>query len=220
MEEAVEIEVGAVTLEARLAAPSAPTGGVALCHPHPLYGGDMDNPVVVRAAEVCRDAGLATLRFNFRGVGESGGTHGGGEGEREDVLGALALLEKALGPTAPLAVIGYSFGAWAGGRLACSHDRVSGMVLIAPPLSFYDFGFLGVCPKTLLLVAGSRDPYCPREEFEALAAGIPGVQARVIEGADHFFFGKLYPLGEPVAAWAQGFSKTSPGKARRGGGTG
>ena len=220
MEEAVEIEVGAVTLEARLAAPSAPTGGVALCHPHPLYGGDMDNPVVVRAAEVCRDAGLATLRFNFRGVGESGGTHGGGEGERQDVLGALAFLEKALGPAAPLGVVGFSFGAWVGGRVACSHDRVGRMVLIAPPLSFYDFGFLGVCPKTLLLVAGSRDPYCPREEFEALAAGIPGVQARVIEGADHFFFGKLYPLGEAVAAWAHGFSETSPGKARRGGGAG
>ncbi len=220
MEEAVEIEVGAVTLEARLAAPSAPTGGVALCHPHPLYGGDMDNPVVVRAAEVCRDAGLATLRFNFRGVGASNGTHGEGKGERQDVLGALALLEKALGPTAPLGVIGYSFGAWVGGRVACSHDRVSGVALIAPPLAFYDFGFLRACRKTFLLVAGSRDPYSPREEFQALAAGIPGAQARVIEGADHFFFGKLYPLGEAVAAWAHGFSETSPGKARRSGGAG
>ncbi len=215
MEETVEIKVGAVALEARLAAPPAPAGGVTLCHPHPLYGGDMDNPVVVRAAEVCRDAGLATLRFNFRGVGASGGTHG--EGEREDVLGALALLEKALGPAAPLGVIGYSFGAWVAGRVACSHDRVSGVVLIAPPLTFYDFGFLRGCRKTLLLLAGSRDPYCPRKEFEALAAGIPGASARVIEDADHFFFGKIYPLGEAVAAWAHAFSEASPGKARGGG---
>ena len=220
MEETVEIKVGAVALEARLAAPDAPAGGVTLCPPHPLYGGDMDNPVVVRAAEVCHDAGLATLRFNFRGVGGSGGTHGGGEGEQEDVLGALALLEKALGPTAPLGVIGYSFGAWVGGRVACSHDRVSGVVLIAPPLTFYDFGFLRGCRKTLLLLAGSRDPYCPRKEFEALAAGIPGASARVIEDADHFFFGKLYPLGEAVAAWAHAFSEASPGKARGGGGAG
>ncbi len=220
MEETVEIKVGAVALEARLAAPPAPAGGVTLCHPHPLYGGDMDNPVVVRAAEVCHDAGLATLRFNFRGVGGSGGTHGGGEGEQEDVLGALALLEKALGPAAPLGVIGYSFGAWVGGRVACAQGRVSGVVLIAPPLTAYDFGFLRGCRKTLLLLAGSRDPYCPRKEFEALAAGIPGASARVIEDADHFFFGRLYPLGEAVAAWAHAFSEASPGKARGGGGAG
>jgi alpha/beta superfamily hydrolase len=180
----------------------------------------MDNPVVVRAAEVCRDAGLATLRFNFRGVGASGGTHGGGEGEREDVLGALALLQRALGPTAPLGVIGYSFGAWVGGRVACSDDRVKGVALIAPPLAAYDFGFLRGCRKTLLLLAGSQDPYCPRKEFEALAADIPGAGARVIEGADHFFFGTLYPLGEAVAAWAHALSEASPGKARRGGGAG
>jgi len=133
MEEAVEIEVGAVRLEARLAYPSAPRAGVALCHPHPLYGGDMDNPVVVRAAEVCREAGLATLRFNFRGVGNSGGIHDRGEGEQEDVRGALVLLEKALGPAAPLGVIGHSFGAWVGSRVACAHDRVSAVAAIAPP---------------------------------------------------------------------------------------
>lgn len=220
MEEAVEIEVGPISLEARLAMPSTPTAGVALCHPHPLYGGDMDNPVVVRAAEVCREAGLATLRFNFRGVGKSGGIHDQGESEQEDVQGALALLGKALGPATPLGVIGYSFGAWVGSRVACAHDRVAGLVAIAPPLSFYDFGFLTECPKTLLLLAGSRDPYCPRAEFEALAAALPRAEARLIEGADHFFFGKLYPLGEAVAAWAHGFSEPSPGQAGRDRGAG
>ncbi len=220
MEEPVEIEVGAISLEARLGTPSVPTAGVALCHPHPLYGGDMDNPVVVRAADACRDAGLTTLRFNFRGVGKSGGVHAQGEREQEDVLGALALLGKALGPTTPLGVIGYSFGAWVGSRVACSHDRVSGVVAIAPPLAFYDFGFLRTCRKRLLLLAGSRDPYCPRGEFEQLVASLPGAAARVIEGADHFFFGKLYPLGEAVAAWAHGFSESSPGKAGRGRGAG
>lgn len=220
MEEAVEIEVGAVRLEARLAYPSAPRAGVALCHPHPLYGGDMDNPVVVRAAEVCREAGLATLRFNFRGVGNSGGIHDRGEGEQEDVRGALVLLEKALGPAAPLGVIGHSFGAWVGSRVACAHDRVSAVAAIAPPLAFYDFGFLSACRPTLLLLAGSRDPYCPRAEFEALAAGLPGARWTIIDGADHFFFGKLYPLGQAVATWAHGFSESSPGKARRDRGAG
>lgn len=194
MEEAVEIEVGPISLEARLAMP------------------DMDNPVVVRAAEVCREAGLATLRFNFRGVGKSGGIHDQGESEQEDVQGALALLGKALGPATPLGVIGYSFGAWVGSRVACAHDRVAGLVAIAPPLSFYDFGFLTECPKTLLLLAGSRDPYCPRAEFEALAAALPRAEARLIE--------KLYPLGEAVAAWAHGFSEPSPGQAGRDRGAG
>ena len=78
-----------VTLEARIGMPPAQRGGVALCHPHPLYGGDMDNPVVVRAAEVARDLGLATVRFNFRGVGQSTGEHGKGVAERLDVEAAL-----------------------------------------------------------------------------------------------------------------------------------
>lgn len=124
-----------------------------VCHPHPLYGGDMENPLVVRAAEVCRRARLATLRFNFRGVGKSGGIHVEGNGER----------------------------------------------------------------TTLLLLAGSRDPYCPRQALERLAAGIPGASLTVIEEADHFFFGKLYPLGEAVAAWTRRFSAAPPANAGGGG---
>lgn len=220
MEDPIEIDVGVGRLEGRLAKPPAPAAGVALCHPHPLYGGDMDNPVVVRAAEACRAAGLATLRFNFRGVGRSGGVHAQGEGEREDVLGALALLEKALGPTTPLGVVGYSFGAWVGSRVACAHDRVTGLVAIAPPLGLYDFGFLGACRKRILLLAGSRDPYCPRAAFEALAASLPDAEAHLTDGADHFFFAKLHPLGEAVAAWAHGFSESSPRKAGRDRGAG
>ncbi len=220
MEEAVEIEVGSISLEARLAMPGAPIAGVALCHPHPLYGGDMDNPVVVRAAEVCREGGLATLRFNFRGVGKSGGIHGEGEGEQEDVLGALTLLGKVLGPAVSLGVIGYSFGAWVGSRVGCAHDRVSAVVAIAPPVTAYDFRFLRECRKPLLLLAGSRDPYCPRAEFETLAAALPSARSSLIEGADHFFFGKLYPLGEAVAAWARAFSEAGAGKAGRHGGPG
>src|SRR3989442_4262260 len=69
-----------VALESRLAVPPGAPAGVVICHPHPLYGGDMDNPVVVRVQEVCADLDLATLRFNFRGVGGSGGSHRGGVG--------------------------------------------------------------------------------------------------------------------------------------------
>src|SRR6266480_5922293 len=92
-----------LTLEARLAVPASPGGGIVICHPHPLYGGDMDNPVVVRVQEVCAELGLATLRFNFRGVGGSSGTHGGGLGEQDDTRAALDVLARATG-TIPLAI--------------------------------------------------------------------------------------------------------------------
>ena len=84
-EQPLSLAVGAdLSLEALLAIPDAPSAGVVICHPHPLYGGDMDNPVVVRVQEVCADLGVATLRFNFRGVGGSGGAHGDGVGEQDD----------------------------------------------------------------------------------------------------------------------------------------
>ena len=93
-------------LEARLARPEAPKAGLVICHPHPLYGGDMDNPVVVKVAELAQGAGMATLRFNFRGVGASGGVHGGGEGERDDVAAALAMLAGRLPAESPIGLAG------------------------------------------------------------------------------------------------------------------
>src|SRR2546427_10424435 len=79
-----------VALESRLAVPPGAPAGVVICHPHPLYGGDMDNPVVVRVQQVCADLGLATLRFNFRGGGGSSGTHGGGGAGQDDRRRAAA----------------------------------------------------------------------------------------------------------------------------------
>src|SRR2546422_7453675 len=111
-EQPVTLALGAdLSLEARLALPDSPNAGVVICHPHPLYGGDMDNPVVVRVQEGCAGLGLATLRFNFRGVGVSGGTHGGGAGEQDDARIALDVLAQATGE-GPLAIACYSFGGW------------------------------------------------------------------------------------------------------------
>src|SRR5256886_8683604 len=97
-----------IVLEGRLAVPAGARAGVVICHPHPLYGGDMDNPVVVRVQEVCAKLGLATLRFNFRGVGGSGGTHGGGLAVADDARIALDVLAQATGEV-PLAIAGHSF---------------------------------------------------------------------------------------------------------------
>ncbi len=198
-----------VLLEARLGAPPGATAGVVACHPHPLYGGDMHNPVVVRAIEVCAALGLATLRFNFRGVGASTGEHGGGVGELSDAEAALAHLRELLGPAAPLALIGYSFGATVSARLAGrpgTAPPLAGLALVAPPI-----GLVGAEPfldldrvaAPVLVVAGGRDAYCPADELERLARRLPGATVSVIPEADHFFLGKLFPLGEAVAGWAR-----------------
>jgi alpha/beta superfamily hydrolase len=199
MEEATVVRVpGGPALEGRLEPLDSPVGGFVLCHPHPLYGGDMDNPVVIRAGEVAQAAGYATLRFNFRGVGASEGTHDKGQGERDDVRAALATLAARLPSGRPIGVIGYSFGAHAAARATRPGEAPLG--LIAPPLGMYDFGFLGRGAGPVLLAAGTRDDYCPVELLHRLAE-TTGAQERLIQGADHFFFGKLYPLGEAIGAW-------------------
>lgn len=203
-EEAVVVPVPAgPALEGRLGPVSRARGGFVLCHPHPLYGGDMDNPVVIRAAEVCREAGYATLRFNFRGVGASAGVHDKGEGEQQDIRAAEATLSARLPTVGPIGVIGYSFGAWTAARAMRPGDAPLG--LIAPPLGMFDFDRLGKDGGRLLLVAGTRDPYCPVEALHRLTRAT-GAEERIIEGADHFFFGKLYPLGEAIGAWLAGMA--------------
>jgi uncharacterized protein len=185
-----------------MALPASPTAGVVICHPHPLYGGDMENPVVVRIQEVCSALGFATLRFNFRGVGASGGAHGGGVGEQDDAIAALDTLAKATG-SAALAIAGYSFGSRIAALVGNRDRRIAGMALIAPPLAMSDFGFLEDRKIPTLAVAGTRDQYCPPDEFARFTAARPWITTAAIEGADHFFFGKLFPLGEAVAAWVQ-----------------
>jgi len=159
----------------------------------------MDNPVVVRCAEVAQEAGIATLRFNFRGVGASTGTHDEGRGERNDAESALAALARRLRSDRPVALLGYSFGARVAAGLAASGARLPGLGLVAPPLAM---GAVDDIPRgpELLMAAGDRDPYCPAADLEALAAR-HGTRARIVPGAEHFFFGKLYPLGEIVSAW-------------------
>lgn len=202
MEEMVTIEVpDGPALEGRLGLVPEPRGGLVMGHPHPLYGGDMDNPVVVRAVEVAREAGLTTLRFNFRGVGGSLGLHDQGRGEMEDVRAALALLSAQLSGGARIGLGGYSFGAWVAARLAATSARPPALALIAPPLGMLDFDCLDGYPGEVLLVAGTRDEYCPAGELDRLAKRLAAPATRLIEGADHFFFGKLFPLGEAIREW-------------------
>lgn len=208
-----------VVLEARLQVPLSPHGGVVVCHPHPLYGGDMENPVVVRVAEVCGALGLATLRFNFRGVGKSSGVHGmqgaratdaatgHAVAEELDVEAALAHVGAVAGAGRPLAVAGYSFGAAMTAAVAPRHPDLAGVALVAPPLARVDpsrFAALERFGPRLLVVAGTADEICPADALARLTASLPRATVRLIDGANHFFFGKLYPLGEVVTEWARG----------------
>lgn len=177
-----------VTLEANLREPAYPPRGAAVaCHPHPVYGGTMDNRIVYRAAKGAADAGFAALRINFRGVGRSTGQFDQGIGEQEDVLAAIRWLDKKY-PELPLALIGYSFGAWVGLRVACSEPRVHAMVGLGIPLDLYDMEFLIENPKPSLYIVGTRDEFCSQESLNRFARRLPPSSfVHQIDEADHFF---------------------------------
>jgi hypothetical protein len=160
-------------LEGRLTR-GAPDRAAVLCHPHPLYGGSMSTPVIMTVEQAFREAGYTTLAFNFRGVGGSEGTYGGGQAELADVTGALTYLEEALGSRPRhFAVAGYSFGSVVGGMAATADRRVGFYLGVAPPLNHYDFGFLrqAVCP--MALIGATRDEHCDASRFEALYLSLP-----------------------------------------------
>jgi alpha/beta superfamily hydrolase len=166
-----------------------------VCHPHPEYGGDMDNPVVLAAVRGCIEAGWVALRFNFAGVGESAGRYSGGDEEVRDVVAAAATLRDALPAGAPLIVVGYSFGAWAGAR-AAGEVSARRMVAIAPPLAFFDWSFAGARRVPVTIIVGDRDQYCPLDRLALL----PAEDVTLLEGADHFLAGRDGELTAAVRA--------------------
>ena len=189
MEEAVSISGAGVTLEGRLLLGAAP-GGAVITHPHPLFGGDMANNVVLTAVRALAARGMSALRFNFRGVGRSTGTYGGGIEEADDVAAALVFLKSRT--PGPHFVVGYSFGAAVAGRALFEGLSADGALFIAPPIAFMDLSFLPRVPGLRLIVVGDRDELCPLPSLrELMAASQPALVAtaevRVIEGADHFF---------------------------------
>ncbi|MGQ9687857.1 MAG: alpha/beta hydrolase [Desulfobaccales bacterium] len=188
MEEQIDIQAGDVTLEARFIPGSIPAGAV-ITHPHPLYGGSMDNNVVWTASRALGDRGWATLRFNFRGVGASSGRYGEGRAEVGDVIAALAWLKSRV--PGPCYVVGYSFGAAVAARALLNGLETAGAVLIAPPIAFMDLAFLPETPGLHLIIAGERDDLCPLADLEALLSRRqPPVDLKVVPGADHFFAGR------------------------------
>ena len=188
-EERVYFEAKGASIEGFLSLDERPPqGAIVICHPHPLFGGTMDNSVVVGIARVAAMWDFTSLRFNFRGVGRSTGTFGGGNSEQGDVRGAIDFLEEGRKP--PLILLaGYSFGAVAGLPVGVVDQRVRGLIGVAPPLEMFDFGFLRDCPKAKLFVCGDRDAICPPSKMEELFETLVEPKwLRILPGVDHFSY--------------------------------
>ncbi len=173
---------------------------VVVTHPHPLYGGDMYNNVVESVVQAYREKSYTTFRFNFRGVGRSEGRHDQGVGEQDDVKAALAYLRE-LGKSS-IDLAGYSFGAWVNALSLQSFALSRRVVMVSPPVSFIDFSFLDYSTKIELVIAGSEDDIAPPAKIkEMLATWNPEAEFKIIQGADHFYWGKTAEIKRAI----QGF---------------
>jgi alpha/beta superfamily hydrolase len=198
----IYFRTGKLKIQGLLAQTSGNKGAV-VTHPHPLYGGDMYNNVVEAVVQAYQANGYTTLRFNFRGAGQSEGGYDEGRGEQEDIRAALAYL-RGLGKT-DIDLAGYSFGAWVNALgLERFHD-VQRLVMVSPPVNFMDFSFLGRTPKIRLVISGSHDDIGPPKMIEdLLSSWHPQAEFHVIQGADHFYWGHTADVGKIIEAFLAG----------------
>ncbi|MFZ0859201.1 MAG: alpha/beta fold hydrolase [Candidatus Sulfotelmatobacter sp.] len=214
------LEGPAGRLEALLNAGAAnATHAAVVCHPHPLFGGTLHNKVVFHTMKALNSLGFPVLRFNFRGTGLSQGEHDQGIGEVEDVRAALHWLDAEY--HLPLVFAGFSFGAAVGMRAACPDARVRAVIAAGTPVvpvaaeseapRVYTYDFLRDCATPKLFVSGARDEFGPRAKLEALVGSVPEPKKLVfIEGADHFFEGRLRELREAIEAWMKQAISSQP----------
>jgi alpha/beta superfamily hydrolase len=194
-------------LEALLNAGASDAKYAALvCHPHPMFGGTMHNKVVYHAMKALNGFGIPVLRFNFRGAGLSEGEHDQGRGEIEDVRSALDFLHQEF--KLPLLFAGFSFGAATGLRAACPDPRVEGLISLGTPVAvqgrIYAYQFLQTCLKPKLFVSGTRDEYGPVANIEEVVAQASTPKKLIlVEGADHFFVGKLDIMQRAIEEWVR-----------------
>ena len=167
--------------------------GVVITHPHPLYGGDMNNFIVDLIARAYSEKGYTTIRFNFRGVGKSKGSYNNGTGEQEDVRAALSTL-KQMG-IKKIDLAGYSFGAWVNALAISKSNFVENMVMVSPPVGFVDFSPVNSIPCLKLVVTGSIDDIAPAGHIKTMyPAWNRNAHLEIINGADHFYSGCLDEL--------------------------
>jgi uncharacterized protein len=170
-----------------------------ILHPHPQFGGTMNNQIVYNLYYDFVNRGFSVLRFNFRGVGRSQGAFDHGQGELSDAAAALDWAQ-AVNPDARACwIAGVSFGAWIGMQLLMRRPEVEGFISIAAMANRYDFSFLAPCPSSGLFVHGSEDRVAPVKDVVSVIEKVKtqkGVKLEhaVVEGANHFFDGKVEEL--------------------------
>jgi alpha/beta superfamily hydrolase len=164
----------------------------------------MHNKVVYNAMKALAAFGFPVLRFNFRGAGLSEGKHDKGKGERDDVRAALDYLAHQF--HLPIIFTGFSFGAATGLRTACPDDRVAALISLGTPVvadgRAYTYRFLSACAKPKLFISGSQDQYSPEKELRSVVENAAEPKKLVfVDGADHFFEGKLKLMQEAMSDW-------------------
>lgn len=190
-------------LEALLEDPEEPERirqAVALCHPHPQYGGTMHNKVLYRLARAARQAGASVVRFNYRGVGASAGSYDGGRGEQDDLRAVLRYM-KDRHPGLPLTAGGFSFGAVVAVRVSCLDPGVGKVLAVGLPADRADTGWLRHCGCPKHFIHSTRDEYGTRANLERLyAAASEPKKLTWIDACDHFFSDALDELEAKAGA--------------------
>lgn len=163
-----------------------------ILHPHPKFGGTMNNKVVYNLHYAFHEMGFTVLRFNFRGVGRSQGEYDQGIGELSDAASALDYLQSQAPNSRQCWVAGFSFGAWIGMQLLMRRPEVAGFISVAPPANMYDFTFLAPCPSSGLIINGDADRVVPPSDVTSLAEKLQQqkgitVTHQTVPGAGHFF---------------------------------
>lgn len=180
-------------LEGRYHASSEKGAPIALVlHPHPLYGGTMNNKVVYNMYQAFMRNGFSVMRFNFRGVERSQGQFDNGVGELSDAATALDWLQIQNPDASTVWISGFSFGAWIAMQLLMRRPEIEGFIAASPPASMYDFSFLAPCPASGLITMGDKDDVVPEESVTKLVSKLAGqknvvVDYDVIHGADHYY---------------------------------
>lgn len=190
-ETAITFQSHDLTIEGRLSTADK-THAAVITHPHPLYGGELQNPVVQTIKTAYQKKNYSTLRFNFRGVGKSQGRYDQGRGEIQDLLAAFSWLRAKSFTSIDLA--GYSFGTWINAH-AAGEAAINSMIMVSPPVALMDFGMSPSITCLNLVVTGSADEFAPPRLIEPM---LPSwnlrAVLRIIDGADHFYFGFLEEL--------------------------
>jgi uncharacterized protein len=194
-------------LEGRYSPASEPNAPIALIlHPHPQYGGTMNNKVVYNLFHIFARRAFAVLRFNFRGVGKSQGAFDDGLGELADAASALDWLQSVNPNASNCWVAGFSFGAWIAMQLLMRRPEIQGFIAVAPPANVYDFTFLAPCPSSGLIVQGDKDEIVTPASTDKLAKTLQAkrsitVEYALVKGADHFFTDRLDKMDGVIDAY-------------------